>query len=113
MQPAITPLERELAAFTAKAREHSGAALKALVEVMKDSKAAPTARIAAAKAVLDWAFTGAAEDAAPRPIVEAAIRWLTPEEARQNPAPPGSITKSTTVQDGPSNPIMIEHSAGP
>lgn len=80
-ETASTVLSEALADFAAAARQESRKALDVLVEVMKNEKASPSARIAAAEAVLSWGFGRAVAE--PDTPVEMAIRWLTAEEAER------------------------------
>ena len=80
----------ELSAFAALARAEAKAALAALIEIMGDREASPSARIAAAGAVLNWGFGSGSEEAIKDAPTEMAIRWLTPEEAERRGAGRGS-----------------------
>jgi hypothetical protein len=70
-------------AIAVSAKRHAKAALAALVEVMGNPEASPSARISAASAVLTWAFGrkggGESEGETERPA-ELRIRWLKPGE---------------------------------
>ncbi len=78
----------ELREFARLARAEAKRALAALIEVMADRGAAPSARIAAAGAVLGWGFGhGAAQERKNAPT-ELAIRWLRADEAEQRSAKP-------------------------
>jgi hypothetical protein len=82
------PAGPELTEFAQLARAEAKGALAALIEVMGDRGAAPSARIAAAGAVLGWGFgSGAAEERKDAPT-ELAIRWLRADEVEQRDAKP-------------------------
>lgn len=68
------------------ARQHSQVAIAALVAVMEDATTAPTARIAAATALLNWAYGkpgGAPDELSSRRNNEQIIRlsWDEPEKS--------------------------------
>jgi hypothetical protein len=79
------------------ARSHAAAAVAALVAVMEDATASPSARIAAAGALLQWGFgkapaiPGAAARAELQKTIERnggpqliRLTWATPEAANDN-----------------------------